>query len=614
MLVLRSLSLALVLCLVPALLADEVLPKGAAVRIGSTHWRVPDSYDFAISADSKLIAVPVGPSEVRFWDAVTGETRKVLTGPPPGNGIALTPDGKQVLVKEDFDRLRLWDIATSKSGKEFVRKNDIIGLTMIAPDGKWLAAISGDSGKLKNVTAWGLASGRAFFTGQGDPKTITGMAIAPDSGVLATVGSDGTIILWDPTDGSEVARFIGPREPFIRSGLAFTPDGKTLVSAVGVEVVRWDVAAKKEESRFKLAVGPATVSPDGKWVAIVTQGKMELWDTKSQKQAKVFGTNITSTGQVRFAPDGSFIALLTNSGLMRIWDTSTGVERSSRGGHIGPIQSLHFLPDSKTLLSASADGTARLWDATSGKEVRLIGPGGRATASSDGKVIAVGGEFGNIGFFETESGKQLATVKDAGQSFAFAPDGKTLASLSGRRAEAKVRQWTTDGKEAGEFAAPQEGPRTLLAAPDGKRFAIGDTTVGNVNEQHTVLFDPATGKKQNTVEGRPFAFSADSKSLLTADRDGLLIWDTSKGTKVRAIPLKGLQPLAGTWSPNGKMLAVSQGASVVLWDAQEGKEVARLVGHENSIEALAFSPDGKWLASGSKDTTILLWDMSRIGK
>jgi hypothetical protein len=39
-----------------------------------------------------------------------------------------------------------------------------------------------------------------------------------------------------------------------------------------------------------------------------------------------------------------------------------------------------------------------------------------------------------------------------------------------------------------------------------------------------------------------------------------------------------------------------------------GKEVSQLKGHEGSVQTLAFSPDGKAIASGSADTTILVWD------
>ena len=36
-----------------------------------------------------------------------------------------------------------------------------------------------------------------------------------------------------------------------------------------------------------------------------------------------------------------------------------------------------------------------------------------------------------------------------------------------------------------------------------------------------------------------------------------------------------------------------------------------LIGHEN-VKSLSYSPDGKYLVSGSKDTTIKIWDVNKL--
>jgi len=69
-------------------------------------------------------------------------------------------------------------------------------------------------------------------------------------------------------------------------------------------------------------------------------------------------------------------------------------------------------------------------------------------------------------------------------------------------------------------------------------------------------------------------------------------------------------------SPDAKTLAVvkysgKDGAATLLWDVEQGRHLATLEGHSGSIPVLAFSPDSRILASGSSDTTILLWDVAR---
>jgi WD40 repeat protein len=51
---------------------------------------------------------------------------------------------------------------------------------------------------------------------------------------------------------------------------------------------------------------------------------------------------------------------------------------------------------------------------------------------------------------------------------------------------------------------------------------------------------------------------------------------------------------------------------VRVYDWPSGKALHTFTGHRAPVSALCFSPDGKTLASGSHDTTVLLWDMTAI--
>jgi WD40 repeat protein len=424
------------------------------------------------------------------------------------------------------------------------------------------------------------------------------------------------------------------------SCLAFSPDGRTLAAGGDRGIRRWDLTTGREMPSWRgitNTVLSLAFSPDGKRLASADAGAdLRLWDPAENRVLR----RLPGGTACAFSPDGKVLAFNGGCSVIRFWDLAADREASPAGGHQGEVTAVAFRPGREGLVSAGTDHTIRFWELAGGKEVRRLNPGGVHSLSlaPDGQLLAWAGQDGEVCLAEAATGKVLHRwpwAPPGVRSVVFSPDGKLLAAAE-RGANGGLRRWeVATGKELPRIEA--YGP--LAFSPDGRTLAGLKRCLvhgpprgfdrGPWPGLAIALWEAAAGTELRQFEGRPWpvvslAFSPDGRMLAAAggEHSAAILWEVASGKprgQVAGPGEGGLYVVA--FSPGGQLLACGGGirygsgqvkVALRLWDVVGDGPPRDLAGHRGLVKALAFSADGRRLASGSEDTTVLVWDTTRL--
>jgi WD40 repeat protein len=264
--------------------------------------------------------------------------------------------------------------------------------------------------------------------------------------------------------------------------VAFTPDGKQLVSGGGDNTIRvWDVATEKElrvikiipennQDRDKMGgqVMAMRLSSDGRIVYVVSEQVgagsskwlLSAWEVSSGKLLFQRDEQPGCPYGV-FSPDGQRVVTarsIRDIAVPLVTDTVTGKPICSLPG----VERLYFVPafssDCKLLAVLCFSGPQ-------GCNARPMAPGDPSKGS-------------HVHIFELATGTELRawTVPDSVTCLAFSHDNRVLASSS----RDAIRFWSVaTGKELSQRSAHDVEANSLLFAPDGRTLAaaLQDSTV-----------------------------------------------------------------------------------------------------------------------------------------
>ena len=320
--------------------------------------------------------------------------------------------------------------------------------------------------ELALVKLW-LDQGAKAPTGQRErPKIVVGLppanvhpvralAVSPDKTAIAASRGN-QIHIYDAGAGTYIRSLVNPTltapngqavkaaHLALVDSIAYSPDGKWLVSGSFQEIAIWDPLTGQLRQRltgFTHAVVALAFSLDGKMLAVAggeptVEGEVKVFEVDSWKQIMDLknGHSDTIYG-ICFSPDHKMLATASADKFIKVWEIPSGKFVKSFEGHTHHVLDVGWMADGKLLASAGGDNTVKIWDFEKGEQVRTINAHAKQVTrllfvGKKGEFITGGGDNAVKKFNATSGGNigNYGGATDFIYAIGASPDGLIIAA------------------------------------------------------------------------------------------------------------------------------------------------------------------------------------------
>jgi len=283
---------------------------------------------------------------------------------------------------------------------------------------------------------------------------VSGVAVDPAGKLLATVGDDHLLRIWNLDDGTVLYR-LSAHSDWIKA-VSFRPDGKTVATAGDDCRIRiWDISAATQPMELPeqpQAIHALVYSPDGQLLASAGfDDKVRLYTADGRLPQELDGPG-SDLAALAFSPDGTQLAAAGRAGTIRVWNMATGSKAADIQASARRISALAYSPDGRRLAAAGDDRAIRLFDPLSGKLLAALPERSgkiRTLNFCGGKLLASGGTDNIIRLWNlsanTEQNQLIGHTGTVG-ALAYIPQTGTLISGS---FDTTVRVWKVTNQGEG---------------------------------------------------------------------------------------------------------------------------------------------------------------------
>lgn len=297
------------------------------------------SFATAISGDGRRAVVVSWIDGLELRD-LTGRTpNHIFPGHPSYvYAVTMTHDGKRAITAHDDNRLRVWDMETSKSERAVRRESRSTLLALLPASRRAISASPGGA-----IRIWSLRKGLALrsLLPTRDPflcivPSRTGLRLTLVSWKLKLIGKDRLFGLPLPGCLALCARLLVFHRPQSKYGhrmisvAAATPGGAKIVFSSNEP--RWSVfnslTGKVQPSlgQHRTSITALGVSANGRIVVSGSQdGSIKVWDLRTRKELLALGGHASGVSCVSISSNGRWAV---SSGFtdhtVKVWGVPTG--------------------------------------------------------------------------------------------------------------------------------------------------------------------------------------------------------------------------------------------------------------------------------------------------